>query len=84
MDYECRLDYNFLDTRMFKKQTYQFQMPKSYLPDFEHIATTRPPPYDPRALTERKPDAPVRDCATWVSEVLEEVRVVLKNGGIAV
>jgi hypothetical protein len=62
----------------------QFQLPKSYLPNFEHIASTRSPPYDPRALTERRPDPPVRDCGAWVAEVLEEVRAMLRNEGLDV
>jgi hypothetical protein len=81
MDYECRPSYNFGRSRTFQNKVYQFQLPKSYLPEFEHIASTRPAPYDPRALTEREPDPPVRDCAAWVAEVLEEVRAMLRNGG---
>ncbi|KAH7112541.1 hypothetical protein B0J11DRAFT_554173 [Dendryphion nanum] len=44
---------------------------------------TRPPPSDPRALTESEPDPPVRDCAAWVAEVLEELRALLLSGGLA-
>lgn len=83
MDYECRPGYNFGRSRSFKDKVYQFQLPKSYLPNFEHIASTRPPPYDPRALTESEPNPPVRDCAAWVAEVLEEVRTLLRSGGLA-
>jgi hypothetical protein len=74
MDYDCRPKYDFGRSRTFKSKAYQFQLAKSYLPNFEHIASTRPPPYDPRALTESQPDPPVRDCADWVAEVLQEVR----------
>jgi hypothetical protein len=58
-------------------------MPRSWLPNFEQIARTRPPPYDPRALTEREPNPPVRDCTAWVAEVLAETRALLQNGGLA-
>ncbi|EDU41640.1 predicted protein [Pyrenophora tritici-repentis Pt-1C-BFP] len=37
----------------------------------------------PRALTESEPNPPVRDCAAWVAEVLEEVRTLLRSGGLA-
>jgi hypothetical protein len=84
MDYECRPTYNFGLSRTFQNKVYQFQLPKSYLPNFEHIASTRSPPYDPRALTERRPDPPVRDCGAWVAEVLEEVRAMLRNEGLDV
>ncbi|KAF2633481.1 hypothetical protein BU25DRAFT_7346 [Macroventuria anomochaeta] len=83
MDYECRPGYNFGRSRSFKEKVYQFQLPKSYLLDFESIASTRPPPYDPRALTESEPDPPVRDCAAWVAEVLGEVRTLLRRSGLA-
>ncbi|KAF2726602.1 hypothetical protein EJ04DRAFT_571119 [Polyplosphaeria fusca] len=83
MDYECRPGYNFGRSRSFKNKVYQFQMPKSYLSNFEHIASTRPPPYDPRALTESEPNPPVRDCAAWVAEVLEEVRALLQSGSLS-
>ncbi|KAF1921187.1 hypothetical protein BDU57DRAFT_435619 [Ampelomyces quisqualis] len=56
---------------------------KPYLPNFEHIVSTRPPPHDPRTLTESDPDFPVRDCAAWVAEVLEEIRALLRRGGLA-
>jgi hypothetical protein len=82
-DYECRPGYNFGRSRSFKTKVYQFQLPKSYLQNFEHIASTRPAPYDPRAPTESQPDPPVRDFAAWVAEVLEEVRAILRSGGLA-
>ena len=63
MDYECRPGYQFDASRSYEKSTYQFQMPESYLANFEHIAKNTPPPYDPRALTERDPNPPIRDCA---------------------
>ncbi|KAF2433943.1 hypothetical protein EJ08DRAFT_582665, partial [Tothia fuscella] len=83
MEYECRPGYKFGLSKSYKDKVYQFQLPKSYVPNFEQIASTRPPPYDPRALTESVPGPPVRDCATWVAEVLEEIRALLRYDGLA-
>jgi len=41
----------------------KFKRHKLYLPNFEHAASNRPPPYDPRALTESNCSPPIRDCA---------------------
>ncbi|ELR06486.1 hypothetical protein VC83_06147 [Pseudogymnoascus destructans] len=79
MDYECRPGYNFGASRSYQKSSYQFQIPKSRLADFERIAQSRPPPHDPRALTERNPNPPVRDCAEWVVEVLNETKTALQG-----
>lgn len=83
MDNHCIPGYNFGSSRSYEKQVFQFQLPKAYLPNFERIASTQTPPYDPRALTESDPDPPVRDCAAWVAEVLEKIRVVLQSAGVA-
>ncbi|OCK78720.1 hypothetical protein K432DRAFT_301420, partial [Lepidopterella palustris CBS 459.81] len=79
MDYECRPGYNFGQSRTLRDKADQFQLPRSYLPHFENIASTRPPPHDPRALTQANPNPPVRDCADWVAEVLDAIRILLRS-----
>lgn len=59
-----------------------FQMPKSLLAEFEAIASSVPPPHDPRVLLERNPEPPARDCGTWVREVLDGTRTLLRDRGV--
>ncbi|KFY37054.1 hypothetical protein V495_07416 [Pseudogymnoascus sp. VKM F-4514 (FW-929)] len=62
MDYQCRPAEKFGINPAFESAVWLFQMPKSLLADFEAIASSVPPPHDPRVLMERNPDPPARDC----------------------
>lgn len=77
MEYDPRPGYHFSKTKSFKDQVLQFQLPKSKLKQFEEIAARHQPPHDPRALLERNPDPPVRDCSNWVEDVLSDVKTTL-------
>ncbi|KFY01418.1 hypothetical protein O988_02754 [Pseudogymnoascus sp. VKM F-3808] len=77
MDYQCRPAEKFGISPAFESAVWLFQMPKSLLADFEAIASSVPPPHDPRALMERNPDPPARDCGAWITEVLDETRALL-------
>ncbi|KAL5345150.1 hypothetical protein ACLOAV_010106 [Pseudogymnoascus australis] len=59
-----------------------YHMPKSLLAEFEAIASSVPPPYDPRVLLERNPEPPARDCGMWVMEVLDRTRSLLREKGV--
>ena len=74
MEYKPSASYNFATTRKYHSTEYQFQFPKSQLHIFEQIASSQPPPYDPRALTEKNPDPPVRNCVFWAHQVLREFK----------
>ncbi|KAJ9295274.1 hypothetical protein DTO271G3_6097 [Paecilomyces variotii] len=74
MAYERKPGYRFGAIDGYKDSTFQFQLPKLMLHRFEEIAAKHPPPYDPRVLTERKPDPPARNCANWVDDVLDEAK----------
>ncbi|KFY45180.1 hypothetical protein V494_01105 [Pseudogymnoascus sp. VKM F-4513 (FW-928)] len=65
MDYQCRPAEKFGLNPAFKSAVLMFQMPKPLLEEFEAIASSVPPPHDPRVLMERKPEPPARDCGTY-------------------
>lgn len=74
MDYERQPGCRFGDRDDFKEARFQFQIARDMLGRFEEVADGVELPFDPRALTESSPDPPVRDCSSWVDEVLTEVR----------
>lgn len=84
MDYERQPGCRFGDRDDFKEAVYQFQIPRSLLGRFEEVAGGVEPPFDSRALMGR-PDAldaldvPVRNCSSWVEEVLREIRVASRG-----
>jgi hypothetical protein len=82
MDYQCRPAEKFGLNPAFKSAVLIFQMPKSLLGEFEAIASSVPPPHDPRVLTERNPEPPARDCGAWVTEVLDRVGTPLRDKGV--
>lgn len=82
MDYQCRPAEKFGLNPAFKSAVLMFHMPKSLLAEFEAIASSVPPPHDPRVLTERNPEPPARDCGTWVMEVLGGMKTLLADKGM--
>jgi hypothetical protein len=84
MEYEVRGSYEFGVSHSFQKSIYQFQMPVSYLPAFERVASSRPPPHDPLGVNGKILHPPRRDCAAWVTEVFDELRELLKDDGLHV
>lgn len=74
MDYERQPGCRFGDRDDFKEARFQFKIARDMLGRFEEVAGGVEPPFDPRALTESSPDPPVRDCSSWVDDVLTEVR----------
>lgn len=74
MDYERQPGCRFGDRDDFKEAVYQFQIPRGFLGRLEEVAGGVGPPFDSRALMGGRPDAPVRDCSSWVEEVLQELR----------
>lgn len=77
MNYDPKPAHRFNTIKEYKGSTLLFQLPRALLARFEEIARKCPPPHDPRALTESKPDPPVRDCSDWVDEVLHGVRALI-------
>ncbi|OBT91167.1 hypothetical protein VE02_00128 [Pseudogymnoascus sp. 03VT05] len=82
MDYQCRPAEKFGLNPAFKSAVLMFQMPKSLLGEFEAIASSVPPPHDPRVLMERNPEPPARDCGVWVTELLDRVGTLLMDKGV--
>lgn len=74
MEYQRRPGYSFSKSKSYKDSTFQFKLPKTELSRFEEIAQQHKPPHDERALLERKPDPPVRNCSDWVNDVLAEAK----------
>jgi hypothetical protein len=74
MDYDPKPGYRFSADDSYKSPTFQFQLPKTRLAEFEQIARAAEVLYDPRVLTEAKPDPPARNCAAWVDDVLAQAR----------
>lgn len=83
MDYQCRPVEKFGLNPAFESAVLMFQIPKSLLEEFEAIASSVPPPHDPRVLMEKNPEPPVRDCGTWVTEVLDKIKTLLRDMGVA-
>jgi len=83
MEYETRNVHDFSIAKTFKTKVYQFQLPISYLSDFERIAKSHSTLYDADALADSDEDLPLGDCVDWVAGVLEEVRAFLKSAGMA-
>ncbi|KFY21719.1 hypothetical protein V491_02942 [Pseudogymnoascus sp. VKM F-3775] len=82
MDYQCRPAEKFGLNPAFESAVLISQMPKSLLEGFEVIASSVPPPHDPRVLMERNPEPPARDCGTWVTEVLDKTRMLLRDKAV--
>lgn len=74
MDYESKPAYRFDKIPEYKDAAFLFRLPRAQLARFEDIARNCPPPHDQRALTEVKPDPPVRNCSNWIDEVLAAAR----------
>lgn len=74
MDYNRRLDYDFVGTKSYKSSEVQFQISKEKLSEFEEIAAKQEVPHDPRVLMENNPSPPPRNCGNWVDDVLKEAK----------
>lgn len=74
MDYDSKPAHRFDKIPEYKGAAFLFRLPRAQLARFEEIARNCPPPHDPRALTEVKPDPPVRDCSSWIDEILAAAR----------
>lgn len=83
MEYDSRNVDDFSIAKTFKTKVYQFQLPVSYLSDFERIAKSHSTQYGPHALTDSDEDLPFGDCVDWVAGVLKGVRAFLKSAGMA-
>lgn len=76
MEYEQRGAFAFGADASYKASELVFIIDKAALPQWEAIARAVEVPHDERALTEREPDPPVRNCVHWVDEVLDEARAL--------
>lgn len=85
MDYEYIESYKFFCSKSYKTKEYKSQLPKTHLKAFESIAEACELPKDSRSLYSIPiPKEEVKDCTTWVAEVIGKVRDLLQKDDLPV